>query len=442
MKLLQLVAVSGLFVLASEVSAMAVDSVVADPLGSSGAHISWSAVQDAVYYDLYRDSVRVESGITSTSVEVSDLESNTHYQFFVTACTVNGMCSAASPQANVITHTAVAPPPGQCEQATDGSAPVVALKPIDGVTAELSWCEVTGVDGYNLFLGNEYQRSYDSSTFSITVAYTGYEQYQVAWFANGRYPTKSTVAKAPHIDPPDRPLTDLDRLIMLDAESSGNDDDVEIYFTRHAEKMTQLAEQEDGSLLTVCGTDKCAEVLNAKGELRAMLLADIFKNAGITSRLTHAFSSHKIRTRQTIEMITADAGLSGDVDKYPDDGIQEYPVMNAESTDFATELDPESTSPSKAPIISALLNLEAGSVALVAGHSGTLYDIIAGLGLTDVCLKTTVDSCNQDRYPVNAKVKVKNFGDLWKITLQGGVAEFVYRVNFQPTVLSLVDITQ
>jgi hypothetical protein len=117
-------------------------------------------------------------------------------------------------------------------------------------------------------------------------------------------------------------------------------------------------------------------------------------------------------------------------------------LSNGDGTADATELDPESTSPSKAPIIEALLSLPGGSVALVAGHSGTLYDIMAGLGLTDVCLEDTVDTCNQDRYPIDEDIKVKNFGDIWKVTLENGVTNFAYRVNLQPDVLVLKELAQ
>ncbi len=274
------------------------------------------------------------------------------------------------------------------------------------------------------------------------MSYTGTEEYQVGWYADGFYAPKSAVAVATGTPAEPDPDTDENFLAAIDAGTSQNDDDVEIYFTRHAEKMTQLDEQADGSFIAVCGESKCAEVLNAKGELRAQLLAELFSEAGITGRLTNAFSSHKIRTRQTIEQIAAEAGLTGDIDKIPNDGIQEFPISNDDGTADATELDPESTSSSKAPVIEALLSLPAGSVALVAGHSSDLYDIMAGIGLTDVCLEETVDTCNEDRYPIDEDVKVKNFGDIWKVTLEDGVANFAYRVNLQPVELALEELAQ
>lgn len=229
------------------------------------------------------------------------------------------------------------------------------------------------------------------------------------------------------------------------AESEGHiRNNVVIYFTRHAEKQTELSENEDGTFSEVCGSDKCSEILNAKGELRAELLVEWFAGKGITEDLTHAFSSHKTRTRQTIEQIVAAAGLSGDNDKILD-GIQEFPIFAGDaSEDYATELAPESTSPSEQPVIDALLALEPGSVALVAGHSGTLYDIMYGIGLMDSCTVINIDAgtCNAARYPFNEKQKVANFGDIWKVTLRNGVAKFKYRQNLQPTVLKRIDIAR
>ena len=358
----------------------------------------------------------------------------------MTACTDNGTCTVPGGQGEVFTNRDSAVNVSDvCPAATDGSSPVVGLTPNQDDTATLSWCEVTGAQGYNLFVNNLYETTYDSSTLSTTVPYDGSQQYQIAWYSDDNYPAKSEVAVVVSEESPGS-QTDLELLAALD--SAGTDTDVEIYFTRHAEKETLLAQRSDGSLIKVCGEKNCAEILNAKGELRAELLRDLFRDAGITERLTHAFSSHKTRTRQTIELITADAGLTGDVDKNPDDGIQEFPVMNADGTQNATELDPEGTSASEAPVIEALLSLESGSVALVAGHSGTLYDIMSGIGLNDVCLADTATSCNQDRYPINDDAKVRDFGDIWKVTLEDGVANFVFRANFQPAELQLDNIAQ
>lgn len=440
-----ILAVSGFLLLATQVNAQTVENssvsnVMAEATGSTSVRVSWSALEGADYYDVYQNGMRIETLVADTSIDILGLEAGTFYQYFVTACTIGGGCTVPGGQDDVVTDSTTAVElPALCPAATDGSSPIVGLTPQQDGTALLSWCAVTGADGYNLFLNNLYETTYDSSTLSAVVDFDGSQQYQIAWYSGDNYPAKSAVAVT-RLEEPPAELTDLESLMLLDA--SGTETDIEIYFTRHAEKTTQLAEQEGGSFIEVCGDDKCAEVLNAKGELRAELLRDLFNQAGITDRLTHAFSSHKIRTRQTIELITADAGLTGDMDKNANDGIQEFPVLNADGSQNATELDPEGTSASEAPVIEALLSLEAGSVALVAGHSGTLYDIMSGIGLSDVCLSDTVDTCNQDRYPINASVKVRDFGDIWKVTLEDGVAKFVFRANFQPAQLLLDNLAQ
>ena len=318
-------------------------------------------------------------------------------------------------------------------------------------SVRIEWGAVDGAASYDLYRGDERIRTGLTGTVATVDGLqpgTGYGFFLTACDAalacsEPSFTSRVTTAPADaSTDPaaPEGPATPFDRLAELDVASRG-EDLVEVYFTRHAEKMTQLAEQADGSFVEVCGEQNCAEVLSSEGELRARLLAEGFAETGTTERLTHAFSSHKIRTRQTIERIAAEAGLDGDVDKNPGDGIQEYPVSNGDGGD-ATELDPEGTSASEAPTIDALLSLPAGSVALVAGHSGTLYDIMAGLGLEDVCGPDTLDTCDQDRYPARDDGKVANFGDLWKITIENGTPTFAYRVNLQPLELQVNELAE
>jgi len=416
-----------------------VDSVTTSSTNATSVTVNWTAVDGAAYYDVYQNNERVGNLIVETSFTATGLTAETNYQYFVTACDAAGVCSDASAQSDVSTLAQVGE---QCS--ADGVQPVVTFADQGNGTFTLNWCSVPNAEGYNLFVNNDYVTTVNASTTSYDISATGDDVLQIAYFANNEFPAKSepaTAADAPASTPdgPAAPLSDEDLLASLENDSLAGEGVTEIFFTRHAEKMTELSENDDGSFSEVCGEDKCSEILNPEGELRAELLADIFNNAGITGRLTHAFSSHKTRTRQTIEQIVADAGLTGDEDKIPNDGIQELPVLNDDG-EFATELNPESTSGSEAPTIAALLALPAGSTALVAGHSGTLYDIMAGLGLTDVCLSDTVDTCNEDRYPINEDVKVKNFGDVWKINLVDGVATFIYRVNFQPLRLELNEL--
>jgi len=186
------------------------------------------------------------------------------------------------------------------------------------------------------------------------------------------------------------------------ASANGNNQNapVTVYFTRHAEKKTSTLDLGDGLSQDVCGVSKCAEELNAEGLLRARLLADWFANRGITDQLTHAFSSNKKRTLQTIELIAADAGLDNDVDMTPD-GVQQLPANG-------TELDPESTGASRDLTIEALLNMPGGSHVLVAGHSGTIYKIMDNIGL---------DTSDPVRFPRKSNGKVRDFGDIWKVVI-------------------------
>ena len=99
-----------------------------------------------------------------------------------------------------------------------------------------------------------------------------------------------------------------------------------IYFTRHGEDMSP----EDAVDLTpwelicwgaidaplclapdeICWNPEdpcCLEILSDEGHMRAQALADWFSAQGLTEQLTHVLATHKIRTRQTIGQIAADA---------------------------------------------------------------------------------------------------------------------------------------
>jgi len=420
-------------------AARPVDNITATAASANAVRLSWNAQAGAGgYYDVYQNSTqRVVTGLRDRTVVIENLSPATTYQFFITACDNSGVCTEASPQANVTT-LGYSDSSETCPATMDGTSPVVTYVNHQDGTATLNWCRVEEALGYNLFINGDYVSTIYDTSIDFDTPIEVHDIYQIAWFDESNYAPRSAIAT--ESDGPELPDS-AGALAQLEAANRSGGNAIEIFFTRHAEKMTQQEETDDGKYMDVCGVDKCAEVLNTKGELRAELLADAFVEAGITPRLTHAFSSHKIRTRQTIEMITADAGLSGDTDKNAGDGIQELPVSNDDGSD-ATELNPESTKGSKAPTIAALMNLSPGSVALVAGHSGTLYEIMAGLGLDDACAKAAVDTCDQMRYPINAKGKVKNFGDIWKITLIDGVAEFVYRANLQPLALELNELAQ
>ena len=232
---------------------------------------------------------------------------------------------------------------------------------------------------------------------------------------------------------------------LVPAQAQATNGYVTVYFTRHAEKMTQLVKTGDASQAyeveyvdgepqftpdgprqkgnqfdEACGektsSTKCAEVLNPLGELRAELLADFLKRWGVTRRLDAVYSSHKERTRQTVAPTAELAGLT----------VVQLPAGK-------TELEPEGTTASECPTIDAINAASAGDTLLVAGHSGTLYDIM-GAG-NDDCVGLGLDTSNDNRFPKDEDGKVRDFGDLWKVVIRNGQARFVYRVNLQPKYL-------
>lgn len=222
-------------------------------------------------------------------------------------------------------------------------------------------------------------------------------------------------------------------------------DDVTIYFTRHAEKQALLTEAEDGHLYQP-SAKKGAEELNAFGKKRAEALADWFLVKGITSDLTHIYSSQKLRTRQTIQAIAADAMningdelvTSNDDDYLTGDGIQQFPSeiaihqfpsdeTSAEAFDFNGRLETlGSPSSSVDPTVAALLNLPDGSVALVAMHSGTFYKILDGLAIDSGDVVT-----DEGLFPMGEDGKISTFGDIWKVKMKHGSAKVEWRKNLQ-----------
>ncbi len=126
MKFIRYLAASGMLAVASQAQAMEVQGVSAEALSSSVVRVSWEAAEGSNYYDLYQDSQRVQTGIMDTAVDVGGLEAATAYQFFVTACTSDGKCSAASSQANVAT-TVASNDSGVCDATSEDDQPQVEL---------------------------------------------------------------------------------------------------------------------------------------------------------------------------------------------------------------------------------------------------------------------------------------------------------------------------
>ena len=161
--------------------------------------------------------------------------------------------------------------------------------------------------------------------------------------------------------------------------------------------------------------------------MRATLLAWWFTRKGITQKLDAVIATHKIRTQQTVMPTAIAARLP--VTQVPTD-IEGIP---------ATELNPESTTPSECATIDAIYAAqeEGMDTILVAGHSGTLYHIM-GQG-NDKCDGLDLDITDNDRFPKDGG-KVAYYGDIWKVIFRpNGVAKFVYRKNLQPQQLSVFE---
>jgi len=159
----------------------------------------------------------------------------------------------------------------------------------------------------------------------------------------------------------------------------------QIYLARHAE---QTKDKKD---------------LTEKGQARAQALAQHLTRA----RVTHVFSSHLNRAFQTVKPIADDHGLQ--VQQFPESGsvLPDGEVVT-ESTKSVVSID---------HMVNALLDLPPGSVAVVGAHSGTVFAVMAGLGVEvngecgyprDNCLAGTT----KKDFPT------KQFGNLWVITLE------------------------
>lgn len=238
----------------------------------------------------------------------------------------------------------------------------------------------------------------------------------------------------------------------LNTESARN---LTIFFTRHAEKQTitnvtgegaastytSVYAQEGGvefpvsggvsqdsgdTLDEICGDGKCAEELSALGEVRAMLLADWFGRKGQLNKIGAVYATHKLRTQQTVMPTATAAGL-------------DVTILNPQFS----ELAPASTSPSECATLEAIVAERASAennTIVVAGHSGTLYDImgsgvsncgdLTGLGLDTG--NTVAGTGDADFFPKDDSGKVRDFGDIWKIVIKrSGEIQLRYRLNLQ-----------
>lgn len=235
-----------------------------------------------------------------------------------------------------------------------------------------------------------------------------------------------------------------------DQTADSHNKSITVYFTRHAEKKTTTttlglatrlyqvtnpdndplgsepnADQQPlgRNLDEVCGESQCAEELSDQGLLRANLLASWFLQRRVVGTLDAVYTSHKYRTYQTVLPTATLADL--DIVQLPHG---------------ATELDPESTTPSVCATIDAIRDTPPGDTILIAGHSGTLYDMMGdgnddctGLGLL------TDNEPGSHRFPKDEDGKARDYGDVWKVVIRNDSARFIYRVNLEATQLTIID---
>ena len=110
-----------------------------------------------------------------------------------------------------------------------------------------------------------------------------------------------------------------------------------------------------------------------------------------------------------------------------DDGVMQLPADGI-------ELNPQSTSPSVAATLMEIDSLQYGDVAVIAGHSGTLYTIMEGMGID-----TTDGSDFPYKIDSKGKRKVRDFGDVWKVVIKNSEAKLIWRKNLQPISLRAVE---
>lgn len=221
---------------------------------------------------------------------------------------------------------------------------------------------------------------------------------------------------------------------------------ITLYFTRHAEKQTVVRETADGSGMYLDNCDssgsRCEEELNPLGSLRAELLAEWFEQRGIAPRVTHVVSSDKQRTRQTVQPL-AELIQSGYGDELPDgddmpDGVWQVPFAG----DTANEVNGNSGSVDPT-VMFIQTQLQAGDVAVIAAHSGTIYKILGGDatdGTGGLGIDTTQPADSDDFPKKPSDGKVPGFGDVWKVVIKpSGVAVLKWRKDVDFKRLQVID---
>lgn len=193
---------------------------------------------------------------------------------------------------------------------------------------------------------------------------------------------------------------------LLPAAASAQNQKTVVYLLRHAEDATQLIETAPRTFVQNCTGNCCVDVLNPLGQERAFRLGELFEQRRIAETLTHVLASHKIRTVQTVFYIAQKAGLGGDADQNPGDGVLQVPSTPAEcAPGFG------SSTSARAPMIEAVRALPFGSRAVVANHSNNIYPIMQAFG---------IDTSDPVKFPKNSSGFVQGFNNLWIIEIDAG----------------------
>jgi hypothetical protein len=157
-----------------------------------------------------------------------------------------------------------------------------------------------------------------------------------------------------------------------------------VYFVRHAEPNFKDPDRP----------------LNDKGRARAEKLVAHFAGTPIT----HLYASHTDRTRDTVMPLAKARG----------EPVKQFPPVGS---DLDGKIVSNRTGGSVAikPLISAVRSLPVGSTAVVAGNSGNLYPVIAGLG---VRVDASCTKQSNDCVPCAARkcFPRKEFDNVWKLT--------------------------
>ena len=226
------------------------------------------------------------------------------------------------------------------------------------------------------------------------------------------------------------PASDLFRCVLVAAcagvsmmgfalppQAAAQDQKTVVYLLRHGDDATQLLEKSPGNFVRNCTPSGgcCTDLLNPLGQERALRLGEWFEDKRIAQTITHVLASHKIRTAQTVFYVAQKAGLGGDVDQNPGDGVLQIPSDRAEC-----EPGFGSSTSARAPMIAAIGALPFGSKAVVANHSNNIYPIMEAFG---------IDTSDPIKFPRNASGSVEGFNNLWVIEIdaagQGKLREHV-----------------